>query len=369
MYNVLIIDDEPWSRQVVRSLGDWKGLGLAVVGEAEDGREGLRLIEELRPEIVVSDMRMPGLEGVELLQAMNQHFPTVKIVVMSGYDDFAYLQQAIKSRAVNYLLKPIDPDELNASLVQCVSRLDAEAAAGQSTTASASRHTPPVQLDTAVLERYAAYRKTVYGYMLELNAQAIPALFQSMGTYLEQALKGTDALAGIPSKIAYDYKMLLEEYLASVSLTLEQVVEGHEDIQPRIEAQASVPEAAQEVGRILQAALLAIQEIRQSKARLSISEVAAYIDRHYLEAISLETLAHQFSVSKEHLSRSYKGGTGENVSDAIQRKRMEKARDLILADRMSIKHAAELTGYADIAYFYRVFKKHFGFTPGELRKD
>jgi two-component system response regulator YesN len=123
MYKVMIIDDEPWSRKVIKQLGEWDKLQLTIVGEAEDGTQGLRLIGELTPDIIVTDMRMPGIDGVELLKVLNERHPALKIIVMSGYDDFVYLKQAIRSQAKEYLLKPVDPDELNAALTQCVREL------------------------------------------------------------------------------------------------------------------------------------------------------------------------------------------------------------------------------------------------------
>jgi two-component system response regulator YesN len=83
----------------------------------------------------------------------------------------------------------------------------------------------------------------------------------------------------------------------------------------------------------------------------------------------LDTVAQRFFVSKEHLSRAFKSQSGENLSDYISRKRMEKAKELIVEGELAIKHVAKLTGYEDVAYFYRVFKKHFGQTPGDLRKE
>lgn len=183
MYRVLIIDDEPWSREVVKALGEWERFQLSLVGEAEDGTEGLKRIGELEPHIVITDMRMPGLEGVELLKAVNERFPSVRIIVMSGYDDFVYLKQAIRSRAVEYLLKPIDPEELNASLAQCVRELEQA-----KVKVNMSLRTPLVFSDAAVLDRYLAYRQRVFGYLLELNKPAVLHTFEKLEEYLESVL-------------------------------------------------------------------------------------------------------------------------------------------------------------------------------------
>lgn len=118
-YRVLLVDDEPWNRDILRSLGEWETLGMTVAGEAEDGEEAIRLIEQHQPHIIITDMRMPGIDGVELLQTLSGQFPHIKVVVVSGYDDFNYAKHAIRHRATDYLLKPVNPDELNAVLAKC----------------------------------------------------------------------------------------------------------------------------------------------------------------------------------------------------------------------------------------------------------
>ena len=124
MFKVLIIDDEPWARKVIKKLGHWEELGLEIIDEASDGIEGLEKIESLRPDIVITDMRMPGIDGSALLKRVNDHYSDMMIIAMSGYNDFIYLKQAIKASAVDYLLKPVSPDELNGALVKSIKVLN-----------------------------------------------------------------------------------------------------------------------------------------------------------------------------------------------------------------------------------------------------
>lgn len=106
-------------------------------------------------------------------------------------------------------------------------------------------------------------------------------------------------------------------------------------------------------------------EQRRNRIRLDMAEVEAYIRGHFHEPLSLEGIAAHFLVTKEHLSRAFKAATGDTVLDRITSLRMDRARELIAGRDMPIKDAAALCGYEDLAYFYRVFKKHFGIPPGE----
>jgi two-component system response regulator YesN len=363
MFNVLIIDDEPWSRQVVKALGEWDRLELNVIGEAEDGTDGLKQIKEHNPQIVVTDMRMPGLDGVGLLKEMNERFPALKIIVMSGYDDFVYLKQAIRSRAVEYLLKPIDQGELNAALEQCAQELR-QAIKSE----GASWRTPFTFKDTIILEQYLSYRQHVYGYLLELNKQSVLETLSRVEELLNDS-RPDKKDRNILSKIGHDFMLMLEEFASENELDINSLWNNGNAASEVSIAWTTITEAFGDIKSIYSEAIDAITANRRNRVRLDITEVQTHIDRHFQDQISLDTVAQRFFVSKEHLSRVFKSQQGENLSDYILRKRMEKARELILEQKLAIKHVAQLTGYADIAYFYRVFRKHFGQTPGELRKE
>ncbi len=93
------------------------------------------------------------------------------------------------------------------------------------------------------------------------------------------------------------------------------------------------------------------------------------MEKHYTEPVTLEQLARAFFVSKEYLSKMFKQEYGRNVTDYMLHLRMVKAKEWLLDESIPIKAIAEMAGYEDITYFYRVFKKHFGIAPGEMRKN
>ncbi|CAM4466813.1 two-component system response regulator YesN [Paenibacillus endophyticus] len=357
MHKVLIIDDEPWSREVIKALGQWDVMNMTVVGEAEDGKSGLRSIEELAPHIVVTDMRMPGVDGVELLQQMNEQFPQVKIIVMSGYDDFAYMKQAIRSRAAEYLLKPVDPDELIAALRKCAAEL--EAASG---TDEQARTIPLPFPSKALSDRYLSLKQRTLAALFELNK---PAVLQNLGK-LEQLLAETfhEGLSHKQLERLYeDYAALLEQFLGEYNLG-EQIVSPDSMRLP-----TNLSDRIEVIGFIYSTAIERIEATLKKRGNLLIGEVKAYLDKHFLDPISLESVAQQFYVSKEHLSRSFKAARDETITDYIIGKRMDHARNLLLLPHVSIKEAALLSGYTELPYFHRVFKKHFGMTPGEVRNS
>ena len=116
MYRVIIVDDEPVIRRGLRETIEWDALGLEVAGEAADGKEALKLIREIQPEILITDIRMPEMDGIELIREVKKMDLNIKITILSGYSDYDYLKAAIRLGVDNYLLKPIDEEELAAAL-------------------------------------------------------------------------------------------------------------------------------------------------------------------------------------------------------------------------------------------------------------
>ncbi|KOP65134.1 AraC family transcriptional regulator [Bacillus sp. FJAT-18019] len=117
---VLIVDDEQHVREAVGLLADWERHGITEIDQAVDGEEAVRLIEERKPQIVMTDMRMPRINGIELLSWLHTTKPDIKVLVISGYDDFEYVRHTIRSGGIDYILKPVDPDSLNEALSKAV---------------------------------------------------------------------------------------------------------------------------------------------------------------------------------------------------------------------------------------------------------
>ncbi|MDP4098863.1 response regulator [Paenibacillus sp. P96] len=128
MYRVLIVDDEPEIRQGLRLKVNWENLGLTLVGEAGNGVEAMEKLAEEAFDIVITDMNMPLMNGVSLLEACHEQYPELRLLVISGYEDIRYAKAAVRNQARDYLLKPVARDELTEALTRLCKELDAERA-------------------------------------------------------------------------------------------------------------------------------------------------------------------------------------------------------------------------------------------------
>lgn len=122
MYSAMIVDDEVGIIQLIRTLIEYPG--VTIVGEATDGEEALRLITEKRPDLVITDIHMPGMDGLEMIERAKKIYPPLQFVVISGYRKFEYAQTAFRHGVYDYLLKPIKKQELNKLLEQVDEKLN-----------------------------------------------------------------------------------------------------------------------------------------------------------------------------------------------------------------------------------------------------
>lgn len=136
MYKALLIDDEQPAIQALRVLGQWESHGVNTILAASDGQQGLDMLMAHKPDIVMVDMKMPRMMGTEFLEEAVRLHPAAKYVVVSGFDDFQYTKQAIKTGALDYLLKPIKRQELNSVIERAVQELQADADAKRKDIAS-----------------------------------------------------------------------------------------------------------------------------------------------------------------------------------------------------------------------------------------
>jgi two-component system, response regulator YesN len=125
-YKVFLVEDEIVTREGIRDSVDWAAAGYEFCGEAPDGELALPLIRERRPETVITDIKMPFMDGLQLCRMLRETLPATKIIILSGHDEFRYAQEAIQVGVTEYLLKPIVPQDLLAALRKVAQQIDQE---------------------------------------------------------------------------------------------------------------------------------------------------------------------------------------------------------------------------------------------------
>ena len=129
LYRIMLVDDEEEVRKAIIRKMDWERLGFTVVADAENGEDALEKLEQLEqmePDVIMTDIRMPYMDGLTLTARIREKYPFMKVLIFSGYDDFEYAQQAIKLNVTEYILKPVNGQELTKILKRVRISLDEE---------------------------------------------------------------------------------------------------------------------------------------------------------------------------------------------------------------------------------------------------
>ncbi len=359
-YKVVIVDDEPWTREVIKTLADWEALGLEIAGEASDGEYGLELIRLIEPDIILTDVKMPHLNGIELIDALRKENNNAPVIFISGYDDYTYIRSALKLNAVDYLLKPIKQEELNKQLSNCVKIL-----AERKNSRSEGRSLEIGFLDAAWAGKYYILRDNLCDSLNSLNTNIINQKCREIYQLVVKN-EGEKPSKGIMVCIYYNLMNTLEHFMISRELSPKDILNknGTSFVFSR---DCSLQEMMDFVQKLYCTASEQMQEFNRNRNRLDITKIKKYMEDNYTDGITLELTAAIFYVSKEYLSKSFKAAAGKGFTEYLTALRMKRARELILDYKVPLKEVGEMVGYMDQAHFYKTFKKFYGKTPGEIQ--
>lgn len=359
MYKVVIIDDEPWTRGVVINLAQWDRLHMEVVGEAADGETGLALIHKVNPDVIITDVRMPRLGGIDLVRALRSEGVSTPVLIISGYDDFSYVRDALKLGVTDYILKPIKAQELNQQLQRCLEQLCKMPEATHRTPMRAGFFADGWE------KGYYRIREKIETALQLGNQELLRKHFQELGEVIETnegSQPGHTVLIGV----YYALLAPLQKYIETMNLLRDEVFIGK-----RTSFVFSVENTTAEMLTfVCDLYLTTIQQIEKQKrmrTHLDIEAVCRYLEEHYIQGVTLGQTADAFHVTKEYLSKAFKAAKKEGFTEYVTALRMKQAYELITVYDAPLKEVGAMVGYFDLAHFYKSFKKYYGKTPGEVR--
>ena len=362
-YSVVIIDDEPWTREVVKHLGRWKELGLTIAGEASDGDLGLQMVRELQPDIILTDVRMPYLNGIELIRTLRDENNDAQVIFFSGYDDSAYIRSALRLGADDYLLKPIKPNELNERLEQCVEARKRRAAEQNKSGAAMTK--APGFIDTAWAKPFYVLCEAL---QLALQSGDVPAVEKKLAEIRALIVQneGDEPRSSSLIQVYYALMGTLQRFISSSGYSVDEVF-GKNDTAFVFGRESTCAALFRFTRELLLVAIERVSDLTRNSTKLNLEAVRDFAKESYTRGITLEETAAHFFVTKEYLSKVFKMKFGEGFTEYVTKLRMERALRLMCEYDIAIKDIGPAVGYLDTAHFYRVFKKHFGFTPGQMR--
>ncbi len=255
LYQVMIVDDEPSILEKLASFVHRADPDFHVVAKALGAEDALFSLGVTKPDLIITDIKMPVTDGLTLLRLMREKGWDGYAAIITGYNDFAYAQQAIRLDVLEYLLKPVFPDDIEAFLQRIKERLNRD-------------------------------------------------------------------------------QLKIDQLRSEIEAQLQSKNQGEDD---------------------------------DGRLPAYIGQAKAYIKEHYAESLTLTQVAKSVSVNPVYLSSRFAKHCGQNFLEYLTHYRIAKAKELLEHTNLQIQEVAERIGYADIAYFSRIFRRECGITPSHYR--
>lgn len=337
MFRMVLVDDEPMALAGMEDIIDWERAGFQICGRCGSGEEALQLIRELRPDAVVTDIRLPEMSGVDLIRQTREDGLETEFVIVSAYGDFEIARAAILLGAVHYLLKPLNPAEVTEA-----ARLLAERLSGK------SGRMPPVR------EPFVLNPETPSLAGLSWTPAAPDG-----GCYL--AYSNRPFVPPLPPEQFYPLR---------VGGNHGSLLCGEEE--PRLPETVGLScrhRGFSSIGLMLEEARVSFHGGFRYVDHETAASIQLYLGQHYKEELQLKDLAVKFFLSETYLCDLFKKNTGETILNFLRQLRIHRAMGLLTGTSMTLRQVAEESGYADYSYFGRHFKCVTGMTPDLYRKE
>lgn len=336
MYRVMIVDDwEIFLKQLKRK-ADFEAHGFTVVHEASNGQAAFHYLLEHDIDLIITDIRMPGWDGIDLLKAMRETNIHTHVIFLSEYEDFHYAKQAIHYDITDYLVKPVNAHELQRSLTALKQQFDQQTALQQG-------------LDD---EQIKAIIKCII-------------LKQDFTPWIEPFLKDLDEATDI------------ERLKAQIDTCLEAVTEGilqrfpwylrfqlpfTVKIDNKEDIKQALTDAMETIARPVR--LLFYTSVKQPLIE-KVCQFALTTD----DKVTIKMIADALFVNKNYLADTFKKETGVTLGDYLIQVKIYRAKVLLLTTKAKLYEISDRLGYRNPEYFSRVFKKEAGLTPLQFREQ
>lgn len=339
MYKLILVDDEAIIREGILNMISWENLKIRVTASCKNAFEALDSMVDEMPDILLCDIKMPGMDGLDLIENALKLYPSLQAIVLSGYDEFEYARKAIKLGVKEYLLKPCDKEELNASLDRVCKNLEKQR--------------------KKVSENMDDRSHRIKNLMEQLKLLGAD---EEDVQRLADKIRQTILIEGYEGVLVETLVSLVAE-AAKKTPDAQRQMEMIQNIYSR-NSQETIRCAAQILHQICSA---------KGKRRGFVDEMCTFIQEHYMEQhLSLQYVAdHVVHMNADYIGKEFARDCGMKFSKYLLQVRIEHAKRLIRQDSaMPFYEVAERTGYGDNAqYFSLMFKKVCNMTPKEYRDN
>lgn len=360
MYKALVVDDEVLERRVMKKVITEQLKEVRLVGEASNGKEAIELVAEKEPDIILMDIKMPKMDGLEATKKIVDNFPNIKTVIITAYNEFDYAQQAIKYGAVDYLLKPVKLEKIVGILTSLIKNIEEERLYDHLLRQSKKESEESIHFH----EEFFAEEKKLYELVREGRMEKVDDFVEQLLVKIENQ-----------DYPLVKFKIRIIEFLVSLSRTINQEAEIEichfyfEGLLKEAKEINSVNQLTEWITKKLELVIRRVTNAYDEMGSNVIQKTTNYIKQNYDQKLTLEKVATAVHLNPSYLSHVFKEETGSNFTDYLTEVRLKKAAELLKNSKNSITNIANQVGYQNASYFSQVFKKEFDLTPTQYRKE
>lgn len=352
MYRLIIADDEPLIRAGLYYRNDWKQMGFEVAAMLEDGSDVLKFLEGERVDVLLTDICMYQVSGLEAAAQIREKYPWMKIVLLSGYREFEYAREAIRCQVYEYLLKPIDYEKLRSVFANIKRELD------------------EVSREETLLRSFG---EGEYDQLLNLiKVVAGSVMGEGEEAWLAYARLRPMMLNAPPEVREVLVKRLLEQLRGKLFLKDPKLEEEFGRQLNSLHPADTEDFHEQLCGLLsrLNDELVAnnLVAVRKPAADNCITKACNYISNHLGEDFTYRDVAEFVHLSPRHFIRRFRSEMDETFTDYLVRVCIEGAMRLMDEERTDAADVSAQVGYRDDKYFQQLFKKRVGCTPREYQR-
>lgn len=339
----LIVDDDVFVRQCLMQMLPWQTLDFSQVLEAANGAEAMDIALQEKPDLVITDVKMPRMDGLELAGQLRERMVDVGIVLLSEHSDFAFVQKALQRGVNDYILKPLTPDKLNVI-------------AGQIQRIMADRE----------MRVYYTSLKTDRANIRNMIREALESGDQQM-------LPNTFCYLATEKIHRDDLKHFGLTFLSALYDQAESMALMHSELETMrreaLAAYAKIKNVEELLTFVKEACVRCLQLCDNDVTASShVERMTEYIDTHYMDPdLSVAKVSEWVHLSPIYTGALFKKSMGKSVVSYIHEVRVNQAKRLLTDDSISVKEVSVRTGYVAPDYFTRLFSKAVGVTPSKYR--
>ena len=364
MIKVFLVEDEAIIRRGIKKNVEWEKNGFEFVGEAGDGEYAYPQILKTEPDILITDIKMPFMDGLELSHLVKKILPNTKIIILSGYNEFEYAKEAITIGISEYLLKPVTA----ASLTAVLRKVKEEIREEKEKSRLLERYFVSYEKYNAFLDKtgYTGVDRKLIQDFLKLGSAGEEGMF--IDEYLAAVGENNYRSLLLRQYMTIDIFFCVQEFLKGLSVCADEIPPELGDIKyiPKI-----VVSEEQTVSYLKELFAFAISErdrVSGNRYGSLIDTAKQYLAEHFeSNDVSLNTVAAQVGVSSSYFSSIFKQETGQSFVEYLTKLRIDKACELLRCTTLRTSEIGERVGYNDPHYFSATFKKVTGVSPKDYK--